>query len=89
MKTIDASLRSDRRAWNPNLEVSRSLAYEYRVHSGRPPEASQLQGASLGRLEDHGLKNVCHIRTLVRGGFQNFVDFLPLDNLDGIAGIFE
>src|ERR1035441_5475615 len=47
-----------------------------------------LQMAS-GCLQDHGFENVRDVFLLIRGGFQNLVDFFPFDHFDGIRGSFK
>ena len=42
-----------------------------------------------GRLQNHGFQNIRDVFTLIRGGFQDLVNFLLLDHFDGIRGIFK
>src|ERR1039458_4891073 len=60
------------------------------THTSKPPGRPEGQAGILsGRLQDHGFENVRHVFTPVGGGFQDLVDFLPLDYFDGVHGILK
>ena len=61
---------------------------KWRVTSAGLPDYGPSQTVS-GRLQNHRLQDIGNIFTFVRGGFQDLVNFFPLDHFDGIGGVFK